>query len=465
MRYYSQGFEKMEKISAKKLAEILNYSSPIVETEITEVVTDSRIAKKGDLFIAVKGEKFDAHDFVPQVIAQGVELVVVERLIDGVPENRQIVVPSTIAAFGQIGAYNRSLFKGKVIGLTGSAGKTTTKEEIKFLLSLFGKTYATTGNHNNHIGVPRSLCDIDMSADYAVIEMGMSAKGEIEALTSYVQPDIAIVTNVYPMHIEFFENFEGIAEAKAEIFKSLRPHSPALINEDAHFANILKLRAQGNAADVYTFGKSQVFREENGEYTANIQGNIVKFRLSNNAEHYLYNALCALNVTAILGLDTAKAAAAVENFGALAGRGKVSTLKFDKGKYQLVDDSYSGQPEAMKFAVKALDKMPCLGRKIAVLGKMAELGNTSKQQHIDVGQVVAATNIDIVIGVCPEMKDMLAQIKDGRQTFYFENKDGLTDFLLNKLLQNNDIVLIKGARYSSKLYQTADELLKQGSQI
>jgi len=454
----------MEKISSKKLAEILNYQRPVVDAELNDVVTDSRIAKKGDLFIAIKGEKFDAHDFVAQVIAQGVELAVVEHLVDGVPENRQIVVPSSIEAFGKIGAYNRSLFKGKVIGLTGSAGKTTTKEEIKFLLSLFGKTYATSGNFNNHIGVPRSLCDMDMSADYAVIEMGMSGKGEIEKLVSYVQPDMALVTNVYPMHIEFFENFEGIAEAKAEIFKSLKPHSPALINEDTNFANILKLRAQGNAAKIYTFGKSEIFKEDNGIYTANIQGKVVEFKLKDNAEHYVYNALCALSVVAILGLDVAKAAAEIENFGALAGRGKVSQLKFAKGEYTLVDDSYSGQPEAMKLAVKALDKMPCQGRKIAVLGKMAELGDTSLQQHIDVGRVVAQSKIDIVIGVCPEMKDMLAQISDGRETYYFDNKDGLADFLLNKLLQNKDIILIKGARYSSKLYQVADELLKQGNE-
>lgn len=452
----------MEKISSKKLTEILNYHKNIVETEFTDVVTDSRIAKKGDLFIALKGEKFDAHDFVGDVIAQGVEVVVVEREIEGISLSRQIVVPSTLEAFGKIGAYHRSLFRGKVIGLTGSAGKTTTKEEIKFLLSLFGKTYATEGNHNNFVGVPRSLCDMDMSADFAIIEMGMSAKGEIERLASYVRPDIALVTNVYPMHIEFFENLEGIAEAKAEIFKFLKPHAPALINEDTNFANILKLRAKGNAAKIYTFGRSEVFKENDGVYTADIQGKIVTFRLSNNGEHYLYNALCALNVVALLGLDVERAAAEVEHFGALAGRGKVSKLKFSGGEFTLVDDSYSGQPEAMKLAIKALGKMPCQGRKIAVLGKMAELGETSKQQHLDVGKVVNDAKIDIVIGVCEEMKDMLSQIKDGRQTYYFENKEGLTDFLLNKLLQNNDIVLIKGARYSSKLYQVADDLLKRG---
>lgn len=453
----------MEKISSKKLTEILNYTSSVVDTEILDVVTDSRIAKKGDLFIAIKGEKFDGHDFVAQVIEQGVELVVVEHKIENVPANRQIVVSSSVAAFGQIGAYNRSLFKGKVIGLTGSAGKTTTKEEIKFLLSLFGKTYATEGNHNNHIGVPRSLCDMDMSAEFAVIEMGMSAKGEIEQLVSWVRPDMALVTNVYPMHIEFFENFEGIAEAKAEIFKGIKPHAPALINEDTNFADILKLRAQENGARVFTFGQAEVLHKEGASYRADVQGATVQFKLSNDAEHFLYNALCALNVVALLGLDVRKAAAEIEHFGALPGRGKISELKFAKGVYTLVDDSYSGQPEAMKLAIKALDKMPCKGKKIAVLGKMAELGDTSKQQHIEVGKVVAHAHIDVVIGVCEEMKDMLAQIKDGRETMFFENKEGLSDFLLNKVLQNNDIVLIKGARYSSKLYQVADELLKQGS--
>jgi len=453
----------MEKLSSKKLAEILNYTEELIDVEVYDVVTDSRVAKKGDLFIAIKGENFDAHNFVSQVIENGVELVVVEHFIDDIPQNRQIVVPSTLDAFGKIGAYNRSLFKGKVIGLTGSAGKTTTKEEIKFLLSLFGKTYATTGNYNNHIGVPRSLCDIDMTADFAVIEMGMSAKGEIEILSSYVKPDIAVVTNVYPMHIEFFPNFEAIAEAKAEIFKSLKPNSPALINADTNFANILRINAQAQMAKVYSFAQTDIFSENNGTYRANIQGNLVEFTLSENAEHYMYNALCALNVIALMGLDVNKAASEIKNFGALAGRGKISKLKFSGGEYTLVDDSYSGQPESMKYAIKSLDKMPATGRKIAVLGKMAELGDTSKAQHIEVGKVVADTKIDIVIGVCPETKDLLLQIKDKRQTYYFENKDGLSDFLLNKLLQNNDIILIKGARYSSKLYQVADELLKQGS--
>ena len=440
----------MEKISSLKLAEITGAVSKPVECVITGVSTDSRKCGAGDVFIAIKGEKFDGHDFVKAVIDNGCPLAVVEHLIDGVAVEKQIVVEDTLKAYGAIGAYNRSLFKGVVIGLTGSAGKTTTKEEIKFILSHFGKVYATPGNHNNFIGVPESLCGLDIDADYAVIEMGMSAKGEISRLTSYVRPDVAIVTNVYPMHIEFFENLEGIAQAKAEIFEGLKKGGTAIVNEDTNFSDVLLEKAQKAGAKILTFGKN------NHPAAA--------FKTAEEGEHYLYNAWCVLRVAEALGLDVAKAASYIKDFGALDGRGRRHVLKLpnDKGNYTLIDDSYSGQPEAMKLALQALDKMQTHGRKIAVLGKMAELGALSKEKHVEIGQVAAQTSVDIVIGVCPEMKDMLAQLPGQVKTFYFENKTPVAAFLLNELLQNGDIVLIKGARYSSKLYQVAEELIERG---
>ena len=164
-----------------------------------------------------------------------------------------------------------------------------------------------------------------------------------------------------------------------------------------------------------------------------------------------------------LNLDIEKTAQRLSSFKALAGRGAKHLLNLaNGGKYTLIDDSYSGQPEAMKIAIKSLNDMKTQGRKIAVLGKMAELGDTSKAQHIEIGKVVANTDIDIVIGVCEEMKDMLAQVGDDKEKHYFDNKDRLDEFLLNKCLQNNDIVLIKGARYSSKLYQVTEKLLEKG---
>ena len=438
----------MQEISSKKLTEIVDSTSQVIDCAVKNIVTDSRIVKPGDVFIAIRGEKFDAHQFVPEVLKQGAALAIVDHPVEGADPLRQVVVGNTTRAYGLIGAYNRSLFKGFVIGLTGSAGKTTTKEEISFLLSKFAKVYATSGNFNNFIGVPKTLCDLDMSADYAVIEMGMSAKGEIAELVSYVKPDMAIITNVYPMHIEFFENFEGIAEAKAEIFTGLKKGGYALINTDTNFSALLQKRAEEQGAKVVTFGKADL--------------KDFHFETAQEGEHYVSNALCALKVVQLLGLDVHKAEGYVKDFGALDGRGREWKLHFAGGSYVLIDDSYSGQPEAMKLAIETLGKRKTSGRKIAVLGKMAELGETSRDRHIEIGKALAATDVDIVVGVCPEMKDMLAQLPDRTEKHYFENKEGLDEFLLNKLLQNNDIVLIKGARYSSKLYQVAESLIRQG---
>lgn len=441
------GLRNMESITSETLLKILGSNQKIASTSISSVITDSRKAAPGSLFIAVRGEKFDGHDFVAEVLQNGAELAVVEQLNPKAPADRQIVVKDSLDAYGKIGSYNRSRFKGTVVGLTGSAGKTTTKEEIKFALSQFGKTYATGGNHNNFIGVPQSLCEMDMEAKYAVIEMGMSSKGEISRLVSYVKPDLALVTNVYPMHIEFFDSLAGIAEAKAEIFDGIRPGAPAVINEDTNFADILEKRAREHGGTIFKFGNKHHYEG--------------KLELEQEGEIQLYNAWATLAVVEALGLDVAKAAAALKNFGALDGRGKIHRLDLPGGgSYTLIDDSYSGQPEAMKFAIANLDKMPADGRKIAVLGKMAELGNTSKERHIEIGKYLAETAVDIVIGVCPEMKDMLAQLPPRIKQYYFDNKDGLDQFLLNNLLQNKDILLIKGARYSSKLYQVTDSLLK-----
>lgn len=170
-----------------------------------------------------------------------------------------------------------------------------------------------------------------------------------------------------------------------------------------------------------------------------------------------------MSVIAELGLDVNRAAAALKNFGALDGRGKKHLLHTATGaEYTLIDDSYSGQPEAMKLAIKSLSGMKCGGRRIAVLGKMAELGTHSQEKHIEIGRVLAESRVDVVVGVKPETQDMLAQLPECIERHYFENKDGLDEFLLNKLLQNNDIVLIKGARYSSELYKVTESLIKHG---
>lgn len=458
----------MKNINSQKLVEIVNSKSQVLDVEINNISTDSRNIKEGDLFIAIKGENFDAHSFVKDVIDRGAALAIVNYQLDNVAPERQIVVDDTTHAFGLIGSYIRSLYKGTIIGLTGSAGKTTTREEIKFALSQFAPTYSTCGNFNNFIGVPMSLINLDMDSKYAVIEMGMSAKGEISKLVSYVRPDIAIITNVYPMHIEFFENLEGIAHAKAEIFEGLKKGGVAILNADSNFLNIQEEAAQIRDAKIVSYGKKNVLiSKQKGsgmELVVNLGEDDIAFELSGLGEHNISNALCALEVVRTLGLDVYKAAESLKDFGALDGRGKIHQLKIKDGTYLLIDDSYSGQPESMKLAIDSLNKLEKKGRKIAVIGKMAELGNTSKERHIEIGKALADTDVDIVIGVCPETKDILAQLPNYIKTYYFQDKESLDDFLLNNLLQNKDIVLIKGARYSSKLYQVAEFLIKNGVQ-
>lgn len=441
----------MFELSSVQLAEIVGAENAPAAVDICGISTDSRNCGKHDVFIAIPGERYDGHDFVKNVLDKGCPLAIVSRLVDGAATEKQLLVSDTLEAYGKIGAYVRSKFEGCVIGLTGSAGKTTTKEEIKFILSKFGKVYATPGNHNNFIGVPESLCGLDMNADYAIIEMGMSSQGEIARLASYVKPDIAIVTNVYPMHIEFFENLEGIARAKAEIFSGLKTGGTAIINADTNYADILREEAAKYSGKIVEFGRD--FQPA------------VRFSTATEGEHYLYNAWCTLKVVQSLGLNLEKAAAHIKEFGALEGRGKPHVLELSdkRGYYTLIDDSYSGQPEAMKLAVAALDKINTSGRKIVVLGKMAELGTHSQSKHIEIGKAVAASSVNIAIGVCPEMKDMLAQLPENIEQYYFTDKAPVTDFLLNQLLQNGDVVLIKGARYSSKLYQVAEELIEKGT--
>ena len=432
----------MIKLNSQKIAEILGVQQEIAEAVIENVSTDSRQVDEHTLFIALKGEKFDGHDFISEVLAKGTPLVLSEREIEGADKNRVIVVPDTLKAFGKIAQYNRRQYKGTVIALTGSSGKTTTKEELKVALSVYAPTYATSGNFNNFIGVPRSLLDIDMNARYAIIEMGMSAPLEIDYLVHLAEPDVALVTNVYPMHIEFLKTIENIAKAKAEIFSGLKKGGIAVYNEDTNYAEILKTAAEKTAGKVIGFGKKHHPAAD--------------LHLSEEGEHYFYNAWAVLSVVEALGLPLDKAVVAINNFSAPEGRGKKFNVSLNGKHITLIDNSYSGGPDATVMAVNSLGKQK--GRKIAVIGKMAELGDYTKEAHIRVGKALKENDIDVVIGVCEETKDMLSELGNKTEQYYFPSIEGVSDFLQNKVLKDGDVVLIKGSHYSSQVYKAANDL-------
>jgi len=438
----------------KNIAEILS--------KIKTISTDSRTAGQGDLFIAIIGEKFDGHDFVADVIARGAEFAIVSRPIDGVSADKQIIVPDTKKAFLEIGEFIRHKSPElKVIALTGSAGKTTTKEMLKHVLSKFANVYATHANFNNDIGIAKTLCEIPSGTEIAIIEIGMSHAGEIANIVPHVRPDVAIVTNVYPMHLENFADISGIANAKAEIFSGLKQGGIAVINTDTDCADILISAAPSN---VVLYGKKDLINVSELENQTNVIANIdnkkIEFTLPMIGNHNVYNALCILSTVNALGFDIEIAATALADFGALPGRGKVHNLTLKNGgKWTLIDESYSAQPESLKLAIKNFDKMQAK-HKIAVIGKMAEIGDQSEQMHREIGKLLAKTNINVVVGVCPETKDILGQLPASIKQFYFESADGLENFLSDELLDDGDVVLIKGSHYGSKLFQIVEKLLK-----
>ena len=436
----------MQTLTSNDLINLFNIKHEITQTTICDVSTDSRQVTPQTLFIAIKGETFDGHNFISDVINKGAKLVITERKIDNVDLKHQIIVDNTLHAFGKLAAYNRSFYKGTLIALTGSSGKTTTKELLKSALSIYDKTYATTGNFNNHIGVPRSLLDIDLTSKYAVIEMGMSNLKEIQYLTNLAKPDIAIVTNVYPMHIEFLKTLENIATAKAEIYQGLSSNGIAIYNQDTSHTNILHKEAQKYTSNIFT-------------YSLQDTKTLSMLNLQDNAPHCQSNALCVIKVLEALNLSPTKAIPTINSFGALEGRGKKYQLTINNKHITLIDDSYSGQPDAMKLAIKSLAQTQTKGKKIALLGKMAELGDYTKTAHQEVGQLLKEEKIDVVIGVCEETKDMLSMLDSSTEQYFFPSIEGLSDYLINNILNDNDVILIKGAHYSSQVYKIAKFLI------
>ncbi len=434
----------MIELKSKKIAEILGFDKEVFEADIVDVSTDSRTIDNRSLFVAIRGEKFDGHNFIKDVLEKGAPLVVAEFLPEGVDASRVVIVDDTLKALGKIANYNRRQFKGKVIALTGSSGKTTTKEELKVALSSFGKTYATKANFNNHIGVPRSLLDIDMSAEYVIIEMGMSAPNEIRQLVEMTEPDMAVVTNVLPMHIEFLGSIENIARAKAEIFSGLKKDGVAIFNQDTNCADILRAEALRFTTNVLEYGEKNHVGAE--------------FEVEDEARHSYYNGWAVLEVVKALGLDVNIGAKAISGFGALEGRGKKYNLEINGKKVVLIDNSYSAGPDATVLAVESLGKMKNLGRKIALIGKMAELGDYTVEAHKRVGVALQNNNIDVVIGVCEETKIILAELGSEVEKYYFDNIEGLSEFLLSEILRDGDVILIKGSHYSSQVYKVANDL-------
>ncbi|HEV7232732.1 MAG TPA: UDP-N-acetylmuramoyl-tripeptide--D-alanyl-D-alanine ligase, partial [Sphingorhabdus sp.] len=347
------------------------------------VAFDSREIGRGDLFFAMKGEATDGHLFVDKAFANGAAGAIVSEPV----AHPHILVEDTFAALNALGVASRARMQGKVVGITGSAGKTGTKEALYAALdrSSRGKAHRSVKSYNNHVGVPLSLARMPRDTEYGVFEMGINHAGEMRELTRLVRPHAAIVTTIAPAHIEFFKDESGIADAKAEIFESLEPAGTAIIPADnAHYRRLRDAAAR-YTDNIVSFGfdagadvrvLDHVGAGDGGSLiTAKLPGGSLCYTLSQSGPHWIANSLAVLAAVEAVGGDLAAAGLAMAELGGLAGRGARHRISVGGGEALLLDESYNANPASMAATLGELGKYD--GRKIAVLGTMKELGDRS----------------------------------------------------------------------------------------
>jgi UDP-N-acetylmuramoyl-tripeptide--D-alanyl-D-alanine ligase len=425
---------------------------------------DTRTLNPGDLFVALKGDKRDGHDFVGAAFESraGAALVAHETAQADGP---LLIVADTQRGLEDLARAARARSDAKFVAITGSAGKTTTKEILRIALGALGTTHASAASYNNHWGVPLSLASLPREARYAVLEIGMNHFGEIRALVGIVRPHVALVTTIAPAHLEFFGSCAAIADAKSEIFEGLVPGGVALIPSDNPYCERLAARAkQAHVARILSFGEkagsdARLTSYEEATDGAHVKGNVlglpVEFTIGAPGRHVAHNALGALLAVAALEGDVLNAAASLRAFAPLKGRG----ARFTSQGKNVIDESYNANPASMAAAFTLLGTAG--GRRIAVLGDMLEMGPEAASHHTALAGPIEAAHVDLVFLCGPNMKSLWDVLPASRRGAYAANARELTAPLL-EALQEGDTVLVKGSN-GLKLATIIDALKARGS--
>jgi UDP-N-acetylmuramoyl-tripeptide--D-alanyl-D-alanine ligase len=434
--------------------------------EATGVTFDSREVGPGDLFIAMPGSVHDGHEFVGQAIAAGAAGLVVSTSVD----HPHVLVEDTGRALSDLGRAARERTKAMVIGVTGSVGKTSTKEALFAALDRWrpGQVHRSVKSYNNHTGVPLSLARMPRDTAFAVLEMGMNNKGEIAALTRLVRPHVALVTAIAEAHIENLGSEEAIADAKAEIFEGLEPDGIAILPNDSPHRDRLVRAARRHADRIVTFGSGDAdvhalhaVRADNGGslVTAALLDSDVTFTMSQRGEHWVSNALAVLAAVEAVGGDIALAGLALADFGGLKGRGERHQIELDGGEALLIDESYNANPASMAATLKSLGAEAGVERRIAVLGPMRELGPESAAFHAQLAPAVLSANVDELVLVGDDMRPLEDAL--GGQVHVIRVADAAEAAdAVSRLLKPGDAILIKAS--NSVGLARAVELLKEG---
>lgn len=421
------------------------------------VSIDTRTLAAGDLFVALQGEARDGHAFAGDALGAGAAALMVSRLPPGLPaDTPRLEVADTLAGLEALGRAARARSTATVIGVTGSVGKTGTKEMLRAALAPSGRVHASAKSYNNHWGVPLSLSRLPADRHFAVFEMGMNHPGEITPLTRMVRPHIAIVTAVEAVHLEFFDNVEQIAEAKAEIFLGLEPDGTAVINADNAYCDLLATRARAaGARRILTFGRSQdasaqllkvSVQPECTTVSARICGQEVTYKIGASGLPWAMNSLAVLCALQAAGADLGRGALALAGIAAPAGRGAQHRIAMAGGDLLLVDDSYNASPASVRAALEVLASLEAgaRGRRIAVLGDMRELGASGPELHAALAEAVAELGIDLVFTAGPLMHHLFQALPQSCRGGHAEDAQRVLPILL-PALHAGDVVTVKGS--------------------
>lgn len=423
---------------------------------------DTRTLKPGDLYVAIKGDTHDGHAFVAEAFKKGAVAAIVERLVD---ESRfpQVVVADTLQALSQLGNFARQRTSATILAVTGSVGKTSTKELLRHVLSAFGLTFASPASYNNHWGVPLSLASLPRNAAYGVFEIGMNHRGEIAPLVALARPHIGVITAIADAHIEHMQTRQIIAEEKSDIFSALPACRLAIINQDVAEFDLMRNRAKAfGVSQVIGFGKSpEAFAQltcyhsdptgSKGIVAARLAGQDITYTLPQPGEHVAMNSLIALALGGLLGLDQEQMTRQLETLPAVQGRGQQHRIPVPGGEILLIDDAYNANLTSMQAGLSVLKAIPVpsTGRRLVVLGEMLELGNQADSHHRQLMETVSSPAIDLVFAVGGGTMETAfnTHIPPEKAGGYASHVETLAPAVM-KALRPGDVVFVKGSKRS-----------------
>ena len=437
-----------------KIAKAIAVEKNKIEIKINGFSIDTRSIKKGEIFCALKGDNHDGHDYLNHAYNNGASCLILSDTKKYIPNIPYIAVENVLESLEKIAKKTRKTINARFIAITGSVGKTGTKEMVRSALDSVGKTFASKGSYNNHIGVPLSISNTPYDSKYCIFELGMNRKGEIKKLSNLVSPEIGIITAIENSHLKGLKTLENIANAKSEILNNIQKDGCFIYNADTNFSNKLEKKAKKlNIKTIISYGKTN---NANIKFLGKIRykdkylikvkyfNKEISWKMPDLADHWYINSLCILGIAKYYNLNLSKLLKRLENFELPSGRGNIVRAEKWSKKFFIIDDSYNSNPASLSASLKKFNELNCQGKKIAILGDMNELGEKSKNFHLGIKKEIENTNIDKVFTVGKYMRVLYQKLPSSIDKQHFDNISKL-EVILKKILRSDDMLLIKGS--------------------